>query len=134
MFDQYDATQEVAESRAGRQVTFTGNETAYQAARKILKAVVSYYMLDPEYGLAIGDRAGGNLTGTKIGRSLTAGYGYYPPAAGSGGAQVIAEDADYEWAYSWCDGIQSAIDAAGLELFAEPACGFAINIYKDTAN
>lgn len=125
----FNDTRDMLRASTARKLTLTGKESAYQVARKVLNHLLRDQGINPDHAYAFGDNAGGNQSRTRKDMTLRNGYGYYAPDPGTGGAQVCAEDADYEWAIGWCAGVQDAIDQAGLPLFAEPACGFALNIH-----
>lgn len=109
------------------------NLTPLQIARAEAKRIVKDYEIDPAYVLVLGERVGGPLDGSRNDMTLGS-HGWYS----SKGAQIVAEDADYEWTYGAAARLNERFCAEylvehgkpGQEFLAEPATGFALCITR----
>jgi hypothetical protein len=112
-------------------ITVAPSDTPASMATKVANYLVAYYQIDPKHVLVLKPRSGGTLDGSRSDMTLRS-HGWYHND--NKGAQVVSEDAEYDWTIRMADKLNSLFEAeqkrAGnrSRLFAECATGFALSI------
>ena len=111
---------------------FRSNATPAGAAKVVARALVARWGNSPEYAYVLTPSGGGDLAGRRTDMSCPSyGSGYTQASQYSAQvAEVCIEEGPYEWAVELCGTIQQALDAAGADVFVEPATGYALSFYR----
>lgn len=100
--------------------------TAYGMAQALGKALAKATGVSPSYVYALGQKTGGAVNGTGATMTL-ADHGWHH---GGGGAQLIGEEIGADWPIIMSGILNERFREAGIDLFCEPATGFALSFMK----